>query len=151
MTPLANGFAPTRRALLAGAACAALLGPARVAAVAPSARVTLSVAPFIAEALSMLVAEGMLTRDEAVTQHLAGTEAYRRDGAPLAVADLDPVASEVDRFLAIQLIEHVTGREFAAYLDDDLLPRLGIANARLVGAEPGLAVDCRRVDATRWA
>ncbi|MDO9489869.1 MAG: hypothetical protein Q7J32_15960, partial [Sphingomonadaceae bacterium] len=116
-----------------------------------ASRLTLAPGPFVAAALAGLVASGRLGRRDPIARHLAGIEAFRPgDGAPLTVADLDAHAHDVDRFLATQLIESVTGQSLATHLAQAVLGPLGMREARIVGSPCIRAVECSAEDARRW-
>lgn len=141
----------SRRALLAGATCLALLpaSPALAAGAAP--RMTLPIGPFLARAIAGLVAEGRLRPADPVARHLDGIGAFRAaDGAPLTVGDLAPGEREVDRFLAATLVESASGEPLATHLGRRLHDEFGGRDARLIGTSPVVAVDCRVADGMRW-
>lgn len=141
----------SRRALLAGATCLALLPTAPALAAGTAPRMTLPIGPFIARALARLVAEGRLRPDDPIARHLDGIGAFRAaDGAPLTVGDLAPGEREVDRFLAATLVEQVSGETLAAHLERRLRDAFGGRDAHLVGAAPIVAIDCRAEDGMRW-
>lgn len=152
-TPPGRAAPLTRRTLLAGVAVLAAVPPDVAAALATTAepRMTLPIGPFIADALDGLVAEGRLSVSDPVARHLDGIAAFRAsDGRPLTVADLDPAGRDVDRFLATQLIERVSGDSLPAHLERCFLASPGLRDARLIGTSPVVAIDCRSGDGRRW-
>lgn len=141
----------SRRALLAGATCLALVPAAPALAAGAAPRMTLPIGPFIARALARLVAEGRLHPADPIARHLDGIGAFRAaDGVPLTVGDLVPGERDVDRFLAAALVERLSGEPLAAHLERRLLDAFGGRDARLIGATPIVAVDCRADDGLRW-
>lgn len=144
---------PSRRELMVGVACAAALAPSAAAAALriPSAPERLSPGAFVAAALARLIEGGRLGDRDPVARHLDGIEAFGAlDGAPLRVGDLDAAGNDVDRFLATQLIERVTGQPLADHLARAVLGPLGMRETRIVGAPCIRAVECSAGDARRW-